>query len=273
MPGTNDVLLGISKKIRRKILRMVFNSQSSHIGSCLSAIDILAVLYFKVLSIDPRKPRARNRDRFILSKGHACAALYATLALRGFFSEKILDEYCKDGGRLPGHSTRHCVPGVEVSTGSLGHGLSMAVGMALAAKYDKLDYRVFALLGDGECNEGAVWEAIMFAGNKKLDNLIAIVDYNKIQSFGRVKEINNLEPFADKWRSFGWEAREADGHDVEELARLLNAVPFRPGKPNVLIAHTIKGKGVSFMENELKWHYKSPDKKELACALKEIGLR
>lgn len=270
MSNVNNSLVEISKKIRKKILKMIFNSQTSHIGSSLSTVDILTVLYFKVLSIDPKNAWAKDRDRFILSKGHACAALYATLALRGFFSEEILDEYCINGGRLPGHSTMHCASGVEVSTGSLGHGLSIGAGMAIAAKHDGYKYRVFVLLSDGECNEGSVWEAAMFAAHHKLDNLIAIVDCNKLQAFGRTKEVVNLEPLVDKWIAFGWGAKEIDGHNFTQIEKALGKVPFEKNKPNVVIAHTIKGKGVSFMEDQLVWHYKSPNKEQMELALKEL---
>lgn len=262
-----------ARGIRKKVLKMVHRSQGSHIGSALSIVEILTALYFKILNISPERYDDEKRDRFILSKGHACSALYATLALRGFFKPCLLDGYCMDGGVLPGHATKGCVPGVEVSSGSLGHGLSMGAGMAIAAEYDRRKYRVFVLLGDGECDEGSIWEAAMFAGNKKLDNLVAIVDYNKIQSFGRVKDVNNLEPFVDKWRSFRWETKEVDGHNVEKLIQSLTKLPFRKGRPSVLIAHTVKGKGISFMEDRLKWHYKSPTTEELRKALKEIELR
>jgi len=260
----------LSKHIRKKILKMVFNSQTSHIGSSLSIVDILTVLYFKILSIDPKNPWSEDRDRFILSKGHACASLYATLALRGFFSEEILDTYCLDGGVLPGHSTMHCAPGVEVSTGSLGHGLSMGVGMAIATKHDKRNYRVFVILSDGECDEGSVWEAAMFASQHKLDNLIAIIDRNKLQAFGRTEEVVGLEPLKDKWTAFGWAVKEIDGHNFSEIEKTLAQVPFIKNKPSAVIAHTIKGKGVSFMENQLAWHYKSPNKEQLEVALKEL---
>jgi len=262
----------IARKIRIKILEMVFNSQTSHIGSAFSIVDILTVLYFNILSIDPRNPWAEDRDRFILSKGHAAAALYATLALRGFFHEDILNKYCINGGLLPGHSTKDCVPGVEASTGSLGHGLSMGIGMAIAGKFDKKDFRVFVLLSDGECNEGTVWEAAMFASHHRLDNLIAIVDYNGLQAFGPTKEVLDLEPFANKWISFGWECREIDGHDFLEIQDTLNIVPFSKNKPSIIIAKTIKGKGVSFMENKLAWHYKSPSKDQYKLALEELNL-
>lgn len=260
----------IAKNIRKNILKMVTVSKSSHIGSALSIVEILVVLYFRILNIDPQFPGKEDRDRFILSKGHACTALYATLAQRGFFSDKILDTFCLDAGVLPGHATMHCVPGVEVSTGSLGHGLSMGVGMAIAAKHDNRNYKVFVLMSDGECDEGSVWEAAMFAAHHKLDNLIAIIDYNKLQAFGRVEDVLSLEPFKDKWTAFGWAVKEIDGHNFSEIEGALARVPFIKNKPSVIIAHTVKGKGVSFMENQLAWHYKSPNKEQLEVALKEL---
>ncbi len=260
----------ISKEIRKKILKMMFVSKTSHLGSCLSCVDILTVLYFKILSINPKKPRQENRDRFILSKGHAAAALYVTLAQRGFFPEEILNGYCKDGKKLPGHSTRGFVPGVEASTGSLGHGLPMGVGMALAAKNDGKHYRVFVLMSDGECEEGSVWEAAMFANHNKLDNLVAIIDYNKLQAFGRTNEVLNLEPLKRKWEDFGWSVREINGHNFPEIEKTLSNIPFQKRKPSLVIAHTIKGKGVSFMEDKLEWHYLNLNEESYKKALKEL---
>jgi len=261
----------ISKDIRKKILKMMYESQTSHIGSCLSCVEILTILYFRILKIDPKNPLTEKRDRFILSKGHGAAALYATLGQRGFFPEKILDTYCQDGGKLPGHSTRNCVSGVEVSTGSLGHGLPMGVGMAVAAKNDGKDYRIFVLMSDGECEEGSVWEAAMFATHHKLDNLIGIIDYNKLQAFGRTNEIMALEPLKDKWSAFGWEVKEVNGHNFSDMEKALSKIPFKKGKPSLLIAHTIKGKGISFMEDKLEWHYKNLTEGEYELALKELG--
>jgi transketolase len=260
----------ISKEIRKKVLKMMYESRTAHLGSCLSCVDILTILYFKILSIDPKNPAAENRDRFLLSKGHGAAALYATLAQRGFFSEKILDGYCQNGGMLPGHSTRNCVPGVEVSTGSLGHGLSLGAGMALAAKNDKKEYRIFVLMSDGECEEGSVWEAALFASHHKLDNLIGIIDYNKLQALGWTNEVLNLEPLTKKWESFGWSVKEADGHNFLDLEEKLSRIPFEKGKPSLLICHTIKGKGVSFLENKLESHYKNLNFEEYQRALKGL---
>lgn len=271
MPNVDRTLREISKDIRKNILKMVTSSKSPHVGSALSIVEILVVLYFKVLNINPSLPKKESRDRFILSKGHAASALYATLAERGFFDEKTLKEYCIDGAKLLGHSTKDCVPGVEVSTGSLGHGLPMGIGMALAGKCNNQNYMVFALLSDGECDEGSVWEAAMFAAHHKLDNLVAIIDYNKIQAFGRMTEVLNLEPFVDKWVSFGWSVKEINGHDFLQIEKVLRKAPFNKNKPSVMIAHTVKGKGVSFMENQLAWHYESPSPEQLKEALKELG--
>jgi len=261
----------IACEIRKCIVKMHCASNSSHVGSALSCVDILVSLYFNVLNIRPKMPKFPDRDRFILSKGHAASALYATLAHRGFFKKGILNGYCIDGGTLPGHCTKDVVPGIEASTGSLGHGLPIGAGMALSAKHDKKDFKTFVLLSDGECDEGSVWEAAMFASQHKLDNLIAIIDYNKIQAFGRTKDIIDLEPFTDKWRSFGWKVTEINGHDINKVIDALKRVPFASGKPSVIIAHTTKGKGVSFMEDELLWHYKSPCKEDAEKAFKELN--
>jgi transketolase len=262
-------LSDFARAIRVDVLRMVHRAKSSHIGSCFSIADLLAVLYGKILNVDPRCPFQPNRDRFILSKGHACAALYAALAAKGFFPRDWLDRFYQDGSRLPGHAT-HTVPGVEVSTGSLGHGLSIACGMAIAGRQQRQPFRVFALLSDGECNEGSVWEAILFAGHHRLDNLTAIVDVNKIQSLGRTADVLDLAPFAEKWRACRWSVTEIDGHNIAEMESALSRVPVEPGRPSCIIAHTIKGKGVAFMQDDLLWHYRSPDDHEFAAALSEL---
>jgi transketolase len=235
--------------------------------------ELLAVLYTRILRVDPHRPDWPDRDRFILSKGHACAALYAVLAQRGFFPEEWLETFYQDGAHLPGHATHAGIPGIEISTGSLGHGLSIACGIALAGKRDGKTYRAFSLLSDGECDEGSTWEAALFAPQHHLDNLIVIIDYNKIQSLGTVKEVLDLEPLAAKWQSFGWAVREVDGHNVEQIEENLKQVPWENTRPTCLIAHTVKGKGVSFMENNLLWHYRSPEGEELARALDELGGR
>ena len=258
------------KLIRAQAVKMVHRSRASHLGSCLSIADILACLYWRVLRIDPANPSWPERDRLILSKGHAAAILYAALAERGFFPTAELESYCQNESRLTGHVTSG-VPGVELSSGSLGHGLPVGCGMALAAKREGLSFRTFVLLSDGELDEGSNWESFLFAPQHGLDNLTAIVDYNKIQSFGRTRDILDLEPLADKLRAFRWAVREVDGHDYQQLAKTFDALPFETGKPSVIIAHTVKGKGVSFMEDLLAWHYSSPSDKQLQLALAEIG--
>jgi len=270
---TSDItLLGEkSNEIRKDILKLAYISKSSHIGSSLSIVDLLTVLYFKVLNIDPNNPKDKERDRFILSKGHAAMVLYATLCKRGFFPQSVLETYTKDGSSLCCHPIINCVPGVEVSTGSLGHGLAIGCGMTLAAKKDKKGYKTFVILGCGECDEGSVWESALFASHWKLDNLIAIIDYNKLQGLGKNEEILGLESLHDKWKSFGWEVRVINGHDLQEILSILSNTPFKKGKPNLIIAETIKGKGVSFMENKNEWHYKSPNEEELNKALSEVS--
>lgn len=260
----------LARRIRAHAVRMVHHANASHIGTCLSIADLLAVLYHSVLRVDPKQPKWPERDRFVLSKGHGAAAIYSVLAECGFFPPAMLNNYCDDGTCLAGHASHH-MPGVDFSTGSLGHGLSLGCGVALAAERDGQSFRAFVQLSDGECDEGSTWEAILFAPHHHLDNLVAIVDYNKIQSFGTVKEVLDLEPLADKWRAFGWTVREIDGHDHAQIHAALHAVPFETGRPSVVIAHTVKGKGVSFMENKLAWHYKSPSAEQLAQALAELG--
>ncbi len=261
----------LASRIRAHALKMVHRARSSHIGGSLSMADLLAVLYASVLRVDPARPNWPDRDRFIISKGHAAAGTYAALAERGFFPVEWLDSFYQDGSHLAGHVTRD-VPGVEVSTGSLGHGLSVGCGMALAGKHDSRGYRVFVLLSDGECDEGSTWEAVLFAPHHGLDNLIAIVDYNKIQSFGTTKEVLDLEPLAGKWQAFGWVAKEIDGHDFTQIENVLHSVPFEQGRPSCIVAHTVKGKGVSFMENQLAYHYNPPNDEQLRQALAELGV-
>lgn len=258
-----------ARLIRADALRMVSKANASHIGTCLSMADLLAVLYTGVLNVNAHEPQMPARDRFILSKGHGAAILYATLAERGFFPRDWLDGYCADGSPLTGHIS-HKVPGVEVSTGSLGHGLPIGCGMALAAKRDSSAWRTFVLLSDGELDEGTNWEAILFAGHHRLDNLVAIVDYNKIQSFGSVKEVLDLEPLAAKWAAFNWAVREIDGHDYDAIGKSFRELPFQSGRPNVILAHTVKGKGVDYMEHQLAWHYKAPSGELLAKALAQV---
>lgn len=269
-PCTDRELAQFARSIRVDVLRMVHRAKSSHIGSCFSIADLLAVLYGETLRIDPFRPQTVDRDRFILSKGHACAGLYSALATKGFFPRHWLDHFYEDGSRLPGHAA-HTVPGVEVSTGSLGHGLSVACGMAIVGKHQADRFRVFALLSDGECDEGSVWEAALFAGHHKLDNLTVIIDFNRIQSLGRVEEVLDLASLKEKWSAWRWAVREMDGHDIPQMRSMLAAVPFRPGRPSCIIANTVKGKGISFMENDLLWHYRSPDDREFYAALSELA--
>jgi len=260
----------LARRIRSHVLRMCHRAKASHVGSGLSVADILAVLYGQSLQYDPANADWADRDRLIISKGHAAAAVYAALAEVGFFSVDWLDRFCESGQPLGGHVTRHGVPGVEASTGSLGHGLGMACGLALFAKRRGLNWRTYAVLSDGECDEGSVWEAALFAPHHGLDNLFAIVDYNKIQSFGSVSDVLELEPLAQKWSAFNWRVHEINGHDTAQLSQVFNHIPPDEGKPTVIIAHTIKGKGVSFMEGKLEWHYKSPNDQELRRALEEL---
>ena len=258
-------------KIRRHGIEMTHLSGGSHIGSVLSVADILAVLYNDVLNVYPDKPNAPERDRVILSKGHAGAAIYAALAEKGFFSVEELKTHYQNGSRLSGHVSHKGVPGVDFSTGSLGHGLPVGVGMAMAAKMDSNNYRVYVILGDGECDEGSVWESALVANHYQLDNLVAVIDHNKMQSLDFCENTIKLNPFADKWRSFGWNVIDIDGHKHEELKKAFNEAKNVKGKPTVIIANTVKGKGVSFMENDILWHYRFPhDGWEYDNALEEL---
>jgi transketolase len=244
-----DELTRIANKIRAHAVRMVYHAHASHVGSCLSIADIVACLYWHTLRIDPERPDWEERDRLILSKGHAAAIVYAALAERGFFPVSDLEAYCDNGSPLIGHIS-NCVPGVEFSSGSLGHGLPVGCGVALAAKRAQSSFRTVVICSDGELDEGSNWEAILFAP--------------------RVKDVLNLDPLADKFRAFRWAVREVDGHNMQQLVDTLAAVPFEPGRPNVVIANTIKGKGVSFMEDNLAWHYKSPTAEQVTRALQEL---
>jgi transketolase len=261
--------LELARRIRIHALRMTSTGGGSHIGAIYSCADILAVLYGGVLTVDPEAPESPMRDRFILSKGHAGGGLYAVLAERGFFPVEKLSTHYQNGSDLSGHVS-HELPGVDVSTGALGHGLSIADGMAYAARLKGASHRVFCLLSDGECDEGSTWEAALFAGHHRLSNLIAIVDYNRIQGIAPVSEVLALEPFADKWKAFGWAVKEVDGHDHEALRETLEHTPLDRDKPSCLIAHTTKGKGVSFMENSILWHYRIPRDAEFDAALAEL---
>lgn len=261
-----------AQQLRRTIFKTICQGGGGHIPACLSIAEILTVLYHGILHLDPTDPKALHRDRFILSKGHAGVALYSILADVGFITPEQLATYGHTGTTLGGHPDMHKVPGVEASTGALGHGLGFGLGMALAAQMDAHDYRVFCLMGDGECQEGSVWEAAMFASQRRLDNLIGIVDYNKLQALDRLDHIVSLDPLADKWRSFGWDVREVDGHDVQALHDNLSAVPWTGGKPSMLVAHTTKGKGISFMENVPIWHFRMPNADEMRIACADLGM-
>ena len=261
----------LARTIRAASLQMTHRGRSGHVGSMLSMADILAVLYSGILRVNPRQPRWPKRDRFILSKGHGGGAVYAALAERGFFPKSWLKTYYQDNGKLMGHISHH-VPGVEFSTGSLGHGLSVAVGMALAARYAKQSHRIFCLMSDGDCNEGSTWEAIMFAAQHRLDNLIVIVDYNRVQALGKVADVIEMEPFAAKIRDFGWACREIDGHNFGQIESALKAVPFQKRRPSWILARTTKGKGVSWMEDTVACHYGAVTDEQLEKALAELGV-
>jgi transketolase len=260
----------LAGKIRHDAIVMTNRGNSSHVASVLSIADILAVLYSGSMRVKPKNPKWTERDRFILSKGHAGAGVYSALAETGFFStEKLLTHY-QNGSTLSGHVSHKGNPGVEFSTGSLGHGLSVATGMALALKRRASDSRVFCLMSDGECDEGSVWEAAMFAAHHKVSNLVAIIDYNKIQSLDSVSNTLELEPFTDKWKSFGWKTIEVDGHDHVQLSESFLKRSNLQDSPLVVIAHTTKGKGVTFMENSVLWHYRSPQNDEYEKAIQEL---
>jgi len=263
-------LEAIARNIRKDTLDLIVRGKAPHIGPSFSIVEILVALYFRCLNISPGKSRNRERDRFILSKGHSCAALYAVLARKGFISRQVLRGFSADGGTLEHHPTRDLGRGIEASTGSLGHGLSIGAGMALAAKRDRMKHRIFVLLSDGETDEGSVWETALFSSHHKLDNLVAIVDCNSLQALGKTRDILNLEPFAAKWRSFGWSTREVNGHNLGQLVNAFNKVPFRAKKPSMIVARTSKGRGVSFMEDQVLWHYRCPDKTECERASREI---
>lgn len=253
VPGVDER----SKELRRGIVKGLIGGRRGHVASAFSVIDILRVLYDDVLKYDPKNPKWPGRDRFILSKGHGCLALYSVLADKGFIPESELGTFCKLDSILGGHPEHGKIPGVEASTGSLGHGLPIGVGMAINARIDKAPYRVFVVMGDGETNEGSVWEAALSASKHKLSNLTAVIDYNKQQSYSSTYEVCNLEPILDKWRAFGFAAGEVDGHSPEALRKIFKSVPFDSGKPSLIVCHTVKGKGIPFMEGDLNWHHKN----------------
>jgi transketolase len=263
-------LAAMAHTLRRHIVRLCADSPGAHLGGSMSCVEILTVLFFDgVLRVDPRQPKKEGRDYLLFSKGHASAALYSALAERGFFPVEELLTYKRSGSRLAGHPLKG-VPGVELATGSLGHGLAVGNGLALAGKHDRCDYRVFVVLGDGECQEGSVWEAAMAAAHYQLDNLVAVVDRNGVQEDGPTEVIMRLEPLAEKWRAFGWEVREVDGHDLGELSAALHAVPFHRDRPSLVLAKTVKGKGVSFAEGDHRYHYCKLSPEDRARAMAEL---
>jgi transketolase len=259
-----------ANEIRRRDLRMIFEAGMGHIGGDFSATDILTTLYFAILNIDPGRPAAPGRDRFILSKGHCAGALYTTLAYAGFIPLDELSTFMQPLARLNGHPDRKKVPGVETNTGPLGHGLPVGVGAAIGAKIDGATWRVFVLTGDGELQEGSNWEAAMTAGHRGLDNLAVIVDRNRLQQGDSTANTVDLDPLADKWRAFGWAVHEVDGHDIGALLDTFERLPLEPGKPSCVIAHTRKGKGVSFMEDKAAWHHKVPSREQMLAAMNEL---
>lgn len=260
----------IAKKARQIMADSLIRAGCGHPGGAFSSVDIITALYFSIMNITPRNPGWEKRDRFILSKGHSSVALYSVLCLKGFIERKALLAFRQDNSILSGHPDMHKVSGIEASTGSLGHGLSIGIGMALAAKFDKKKYRVFVLMGDGETQEGSVWEAAMFARQYKLDNLVAIVDRNMLQIDGFTEKIIGLEPYKDKWKAFGWEVRIVEGHDMPEIVSALSKIPFKKNRPSLLIAKTIKGKGISFMENSCEWHGKALKDEHAQAARREL---
>ncbi len=265
-------LESVAAGIRGKIIEMSHCARAAHLGSALSCVDILVALYWHALAVDPERPMDPGRDRLIFSKGHAAAALFAVLASRGYFPESRLDTYAETGTCLEEHPSSGCAPGVEASAGSLGHGLPIGIGMTLAGRIQNRSYRVAVLMSDGECNEGSVWEGAMFAAGQRLHRLLGIIDFNKWQATGRSCEVMALEPLADKWRAFGWEVHEIDGHDIRSLVRVLCPHTSATERPVAVIAHTVKGKGVSFMEDDNNWHYRIPTDTEVVAAKKELGL-
>jgi len=263
-----QVLAALAARARADVVGMSHRAGSAHLASSLSCIDLLVAAYGEVMKIDPRQPANPDRDRLILSKGHAVAALYAVLARVGFFPPEELQQFNVDGGHLPEQPSPGCAPGVEWATGSLGHGLNVGIGMALAARIQKRNYRTFVIMSDGECNEGTTWEGAMFAPAHRLNHLTVAVDYNKWQATGRSEEILALKPLARKWEAFGWDTVEVDGHDLPSLVREFSVI--HPEKPRAIIAHTTKGKGVSFMEDDNNWHYRSPTAEEVQKAEQEL---
>lgn len=267
-----DELKKTAARLRGEIIRMSCERHIPHLGSSLSCADILTAVYWGGANVTPENVETPDRDRVILSKGHAASALYGALYLKGILSEEVYESYSKDGSVLQEHPGPRCAPGVEAATGSLGHGLGIALGMAEAGRWQGRDYRVYAVMSDGECNEGSTWEAVLYGAAKKVNRVTAFVDYNKWQATGRSNEVMGLAPLREKWVAFGWDAHEIDGHDMESLVKFVQMEPH-PEKPRVIICNTVKGKGVSFMEDDNNWHYRTPNPDELQQAYEELGLK
>jgi transketolase len=269
-----EELSQVADQMRLRIIDMVVKAKGGHLGGAFSVLEILVALYLGgVLRYDPKRPGWEGRDRLILSKGHSCMALYSILAFTGYFPSEMLDQYCEEGGILAGHPEHDMVPGVEVTTGSLGHGLPIAVGLAMGAKLTGKDWKVYCILGDGECNEGSVWEGFMAGPQFKLDKLVAIIDSNKLESLDLVENILSIEPLAERLRNFGWNVHEVDGHDIGQLLAVLRATPKVPGKPSAIVAHTVKGRGVDFMEGVAKWHHRKLTTEEAQASRRQINER
>lgn len=275
MPENYKQIDFFARKIRASCIKMIYHAQCAHLGSSLSCVDILAVLFSDVMNLHPNNAKDPERDRFILSKGHAATTIYSVLAYKGFFDKKLLDTFHTDGTLLAEHPVAHSFPGIEAATGSLGHGLPISCGFALAAKLQGQSYKSYVVMSDGECNEGSNWEAALFASAKKLDNLIAFIDYNKWQATGRSNEVLGLAPLREKWEKFGWETFEIDGHDInaiyETVMKAKNKVAN--GKPTMIICNTVKGKGVTFMEDDNNWHYRAPTEQEMHDAFKQLCIK
>ena len=270
-PRTTEELKRIAHTIRRRTIETSAKAKIPHLGSCLSCVELLTALYWQELKINPKEPNIPNRDRFVLSKGHGAPVLFQVLAERGFFPVDRLSEFGKQGSVFHEHPPKPgYIPGVEAATGSLGHGFPMALGMAIAQQIRGSDSRSYALLSDGECNEGSIWEAAMYAAGQGVHQLTAIIDYNKWQATGRSKEVMALEPLAAKWEAFGWHAQQINGHDFQEIKQALVTARSEMKRPSVIVADTIKGKGVTFMEDDNNWHYRIPNPKELAAAIEEL---
>lgn len=267
-----EQLEAIAVKLRRRLVTTSAEAKIPHLGSCLSCVELLVQLYWQELSIDPANPEEPERDRFLLSKGHGAPVLFQVLAEKGFFPVERLKDFGKPGSVFHEHPPKPgYIPGIEAATGSLGHGLPMCLGMAISARIQGKRNRCYALLSDGECNEGSIWEAAMLAAAQKVDNLTAIIDYNKWQATGRSQEVLALEPLAQKWEAFGWHVQEINGHSFEEIESAMKNARNERGKPSIIVAHTTKGKGISFMEDDNNWHYRTPNKEELIAAIKELG--